>query len=120
MPDETRDPAYLWDMLEAAKKILSFNRDVTHEQYRVDLKLQAAVEREISIIGEAARRVSGPFRSAHPEIPWQKIIAQRNVMIHEYGEVDHERVWQLVVDHIPRLIDALTPLIPPIPEQPTE
>lgn len=120
MRRESRDPAYLWDMLEAAKTILSFTRCVTPEQYRADLKLRLAVEREIGIIGEAARRVSGPFQSTHPEIPWQKIIAQRNVMIHEYGDIDHERIWQLVIDHIPRLVEQLTPLIPPIPEEPQE
>lgn len=120
MPRESRDPAYLWDMLEAAKTIMGFTQDVTPEQYRADLKLRLAVEREIGIIGEAARRVSGPFQSAHPEIPWQKIIAQRNVMIHEYGDVDHERIWQVVIDHIPRLIEQLTPLIPAIPEEPKE
>ena len=120
MPGEGRDPAYLWDMLEAAKTSLGFTHGVTSEQYHADLKLRLAVEREIGIIGEAARRVSEPFRSAPPEIPWQKIIAQRNVMIHDYGDIDHGRIRQLVIDQIPRLIEQLTPLIPPIPEEPKE
>lgn len=116
MPAEGRDVSYLWDMLEAAKTILGFTRDVTLEGYRADLMLRLAVEREIGIIGEAARRVSDSFRITHPGIPWQKMISQRNVMIHEYGDVDHERIWRLVVEHIPRLVEQLTPLVPPPPE----
>ncbi len=117
MADEGNDVAYLWDMLEAAKTILRFTRDVTLEQYRNDLMLRLAVEREIEVIGEAARRVGESFRDTHAEIPWRKIIAQRNVMIHEYGEVDHERIWQLVIGHIPRLVEQLTPLVPSPPEE---
>ena len=116
MPDERLDVSYLWDMLEAAKTIVRFTQGVALEGYRADLMLRLAVEREIEIIGEAARRVSDSFRTAHPDIPWQRIIAQRNVLIHEYGEVDHERLWRLVVEHIPRLVEQLTPLIPPPPE----
>ncbi len=58
MADEGNDVAYLWDMLEAAKTILRFTRDVTLEQYRNDLMLRLAVEREIEVIGEAARLVN--------------------------------------------------------------
>lgn len=37
-------------------------------------------------------------------------------MIHEYGDVDHERIWRLVLEHIPRLVEQLTSLVPPPPE----
>lgn len=116
MPHERRDPAYLWDMLEAAKTLVSFTKGVTLEMYLNNLMLRLAVERQIGVIGEAARRVSESFQSAHPEIPWQRIIAQRNVLIHEYNEIDHERIWRLAAEQIPRLVEQLTPLIPPPPE----
>ena len=93
MRSEQRDAAYLWDMLEAAKALVRMTKEVSLEDYRGDLVLRLAVERGASLIGEAARRVSQSFRGAHPEIPWRKIVAQRNVLIHDYGEIDHERVW---------------------------
>ena len=77
-----------------------------------------AVERAVEIIGEAARRVSEEFRSAHPEIPWRSMIAQRNVLAHEYGEIKHERMWLLVTEHLPALIRDLEKLVPPIPPEP--
>ncbi|MBW2307944.1 MAG: DUF86 domain-containing protein [Deltaproteobacteria bacterium] len=77
--------------------------------------LRDAVERHLEIIGEAAGKVSKEFRGAHSGIPWQKIIAQRNVLIHEYGEIEHDLIWRVAAFHIPELIALLEPLIPPLP-----
>ena len=54
MPPEDRDPAYLWDMLEAARLVEEFIEGMTLEQFLQDRKTQAAVERNVEIIGEAA------------------------------------------------------------------
>ena len=111
-----RNAAYLWDMLDAAKTACEFVAEVRLVDYQSDRKLQMAVERAVEIIGEAARRVSEDFRVAHPEIPWRNMIAQRNVLAHEYGEIIQERFWFLVVEHLPALIADLEKLIPPAPE----
>ena len=72
-PNE-RDAAYLWDMLEAAKNVHDFTRNLAFHHYQQDKKLKLAVERSIEIIGEAASKVSREFQEAHPEIPWKGII----------------------------------------------
>jgi uncharacterized protein with HEPN domain len=115
-----RDAACVWDMLNAAQKILDFTRGHTLDTFCADQKLQMAVERAIEIIGEAARRLSSEFRDTHQEIPWRAIIAQRNVLIHEYDGVNPERVWRAVSAEMPRLIEQLRPLVPPVPENEEE
>ncbi len=80
-PDE-RDAANLLDMLEAAEKVRRFVQGKTQEAFSADEVLRDAVERNVEIIGEAARKVSEAFRNEHPEIPWRKMIAQRNVLVH--------------------------------------
>jgi uncharacterized protein with HEPN domain len=85
MPRENRDAAYIWDMLDAARTIHEFTAGVSLEDYLLDRKLQLAVERAIEIIGEAARLVSPELRTQYPEIPWRQIVAQRNVLAHDYG-----------------------------------
>jgi len=112
---EEKDPGYLWDMLDSARTIYNFVSGINFNQYLQDRKLQLAVERVIEIIGEAARRVSEVFRAEHPEIPWQNIIAQRNVLAHEYGEIKQELIWKVATTRIPELIAAIEPLIPPLP-----
>jgi len=115
-PDD-RDAGYLLDMLQHARGVVRATSGRTLEDYAENEDLRLLVERRLEIIGEAARRVSEPFRTAHPEIPWRKIIAQRNVLAHEYGEIQDDVVWQVVTVSIPDLIRALEPLVPPVPPE---
>lgn len=115
-PDE-RDAGYLWDMLDAARTICDFVAGADREGYLGNRMMQLAVERCVQAIGEGARRVSEEFKAAHPEIPWQQIVAQRNVLAHEYGAISQERMWALVSTHIPGLVDKLKKLVPPVPSR---
>jgi uncharacterized protein with HEPN domain len=67
----------------------------------------------LEIIGEAARRVTPQFQQDHPEIPWHSIIGLRNILAHEYGDVQVDRVWLIATTSIPQLVELLQPLIPP-------
>jgi uncharacterized protein with HEPN domain len=115
MPLSKRDPANLLDMLEASEKVQRFLQNKTFENFLQDDMLRAAVERNIGIIGEAARRISDDLKQEHPEIPWRQIIAQRNVLIHEYDDIDYKEIREVASVHLPRLIDQIRPLIPPLP-----
>jgi len=117
MPLSWRDPANLWDMLQAAERVQDFLKNKNFDDFLTDDLLRAAVERNLGIIGEAARRISEEFELEHPEIPWRQIIAQRNVLIHEYNDIDYREIWQVVSFHLPRLIDQIRPLIPPLPTE---
>lgn len=118
MPRDQADASYLWDMLTAARAVVEFVRGRTFEGYATDLFLRSAVERQIEIIGEAARRVSPAFKDAHAHIPWVKIMGQRHVLAHDYGEIKHDRVWRVATVHVPELIEQLIPLVPPPPPDP--
>jgi len=115
MLPEERDAALLWDMLEAARDIAGFALGVSYARFENDKMLRYAVERQILVIGEAARSVSDSFKQAHPQIPWKSIVGQRNVLAHEYGEVLVERIWLVATERIPELVHALEPLVPPLP-----
>lgn len=117
MTPEQRDPAHLWDIVEAAKAVRRFTEGVTYHAYLKDRMVQAAVEREVEIIGEAARRLSEGFKEAHPEVPWARIIAQRNVLAHEYGEIKQDRMYAVATEHVPALIETLEQFIPPLPPE---
>jgi uncharacterized protein with HEPN domain len=107
MQPDQRDAAYLWDMLDAARTVEQLSSGLDFTQYSNDRRTQLAVERSLEIIGEAAGKVSALFRNAHPEIPWRQIIGQRNVLIHEYGEIKQERIWKVVRENVPQLIELL-------------
>lgn len=117
MQPEERDVAYLWDMLHAAREIIEMVQGIDYMGFVSSKVLRYAVERQILIVGEAARNVSPSLKASHPEIPWKNIIGQRNVLVHEYGEILVERIWRVATDHVPTLIRLLEPLIPPLSEE---
>jgi len=115
MPPEERDVALLWDMREAAREIVGFTQDTEFAQFTANKMLRYAVERQLIVIGEAAKRISENFKTTHPEIPWSGVVGQRNVLAHEYGEILVERIWLVATQNIPALLQALESLIPPPP-----
>lgn len=116
MPLDDRDAAYLWDMLQAAREIDDMMRDYDVNGFLDNLMLQRAAERCLEIIGEAARRVSLEGQRTLVEIPWGEIIGQRNILAHEYGQIDHELLFKTIEEDIPELILNLEKALPPIEE----
>lgn len=111
MRPEERDVALLWDMLDAAKAVREFVAGKSFAHYERDRMLRGAVERNIEIIGVAAGRVSMSFREAHPDIPWVRIVGQRNVIAHEYGEIKNEAIWKVATHYLVDLIAVLEPIV---------
>ena len=120
MRSEERDPAHLWDVLEAARAIVDFTENLTLEEFLAtgrDREIRRlAVERELEILGEAARRVSMRFRDVHPEDPWKEIVGLRNVISHEYDKVNYAEIYGILRQQIPELITQMEPLVPPPPQ----
>ena len=107
------DLAYLWDMLQAARDAVEFVAGIRRADWETDKMLRLAVERTVEIVGEAARHVSDDTRTDHPEIPWRQIIGLRHLLAHEYGQIDHARLFDTVAHDIPALIERLVALLPP-------
>ena len=111
------DRAFLWDMLQAARLIQLTLSRISREQFLADFQPQSIVERQFEILGEAARGVSDATRQQHPEIPWRKIVGLRNIISHQYRQVDHSILWNIGSAELSSLIAALDTLVPPPPEE---
>jgi uncharacterized protein with HEPN domain len=109
----SRDDAYLVDMLEAARTVQRFTEEVTWEAFSSDEVLQTAVLYLVQTIGEAAANITEETRLAYPAVPWRSMVGMRNLLVHRYWEIDLRRVWSVVTDHLPALIQALQPIVPP-------
>lgn len=109
----SRDSAFLLDILEAAKLALGYVSGKTREQFYQETQCQDAVIRRLEIIGEAARRLSPETRQTLPDLPWNSMIGIRNVMIHEYDDVDLTIVRDTVERDLPLLIQAIEIIVPP-------
>jgi uncharacterized protein with HEPN domain len=108
----SRDSAYFLDIFKAAELALSYLEGKTKEEFSKDTQCQDAVIRRLEIIGEAAGRVSAATTAKFADLPWKKMVTMRNIMIHEYQDVDLDIVWDTVQNDLPALMSLLEPLIP--------
>lgn len=116
MLPEARDGAYLVDIVTAGRAIQELTAGVAVEAFVADKPRQWAVERQMTILGEAARQVSAGFKAAHPEVPWRGMIAFRNVLVHDYGQVRSDRVWFISTVGVTEMLRVVEPLVPPLGE----
>lgn len=95
---------YLEDILLAIDEIDTFfeSRQKRFDVYIADVCLRRAVERNITIIGEATNRV---LKSV-PDIDItaaRRIVDTRNYVIHGYDSVTDDIMWGIVIRHLPLL-----------------
>ncbi|MGC1306479.1 MAG: HepT-like ribonuclease domain-containing protein [Phormidesmis sp.] len=114
--DSTRNNAALLDMVRAMKAIATFVQHKTFEDYLNDLLFRSAVERQLEILGEAANRLKPEFQAEHPAVDWSNVVGLRNVIIHQYDEIDYENIWKIATDRVPLLLVQIQPFVSQLPE----
>lgn len=102
-----RDPYWLRDMLDSAQRAMRCAQGVLETQFYADLFVQDAVAWRITIIGEAARRVTDETRRKIPALPWGQITRMRNRLVHEYSHIRADVMWTTVRDDLPILVAEL-------------
>lgn len=99
---------FIWDAARAAQRVLEFARNRTFEDYLADELFRSAVERQLGIVGEALsglRRFDPDRAATIPDLA--RIVALRNILIHGYTSVQHNRVWAIVHQDLPVLRKVL-------------
>ena len=104
--------AYLYDIKVAIDEVYSFFEQVPErfDEYQKNLMLRRAIERNISIIGEATNKLL----KENPEISishYKAIIATRNRVIHDYAAVTDDVMWKIVINDLPKLKEEVTVLL---------
>lgn len=99
----------LHDILEAIERIDRYAVQ-GREAFEENELIQTWFIQHLQIIGEAARALSAEIREQNPEVPWSQMIGMRNVLTHNYFEIDLDVVWLVVERELPKLkpqIEAL-------------
>jgi uncharacterized protein with HEPN domain len=90
----------LTDILFAIERIdIHLKTCKSFKKYSENITSKAAVERELSIIGEAVVNI----KRVRPDIALsgtQKIISFRNLIVHAYDSVSDDIVWIIIVKNI--------------------
>ena len=100
---EVRQSAYLLDILHSAEAVGKYIEGYNQEDFLRDPKTQDAVLRRLLVIGEAAGRLTPETTAIFEDLPFRKMAGLRNRVVHEYGQIDFEIVWETVTQHLPQV-----------------
>ena len=102
----------LYDILRAAAILAEFTDGKTIADYERDIMLRSAVERQFTIIGEAMAQLARLDQDVAARLSeYPRIIGFRNVLIHEYADVDDALVWGILEADLPKLIGEVRALL---------
>jgi len=100
----TKDPGIYTNHIKASiDKIILYTQDLDEDSFYNNQLIQDAVIRQFEIIGEATKRINKDFRKKYPKIPWQDMAGMRDILIHDYLNVDIGIIWNTVKVDIPNL-----------------
>lgn len=106
-----REILYLTDIVEASSHVETFIAGIDFEQFQQSELIRSAVVQKLTILGEAAGRLSPAVRSRAPEVPWPQIVAFRNILIHAYFGIDWNEVWISAKERCPVLRGQIARLL---------
>lgn len=96
------DRLYLIHILECIERVERYTSE-GRQVFLDDTKTQDATVRNLQVLAESTKRISEELKAAHPEIEWRKIAGFRNILVHDYLGIDHERVWLIIQNELPSL-----------------
>jgi uncharacterized protein with HEPN domain len=110
-------PSRAWDLriqdiLEAIACIQQATAGMSYEEFEDLERLTLhGILYNFMIVGEAATNVNESIQSRYPQIPWRLMADMRNVMTHEYFQVNQMLVWNTIENHLPSVVPLLEELL---------
>jgi uncharacterized protein with HEPN domain len=102
-----RDDIVLKDIINAAQLIAAFVEGFEKDAFIDDWKTRSAVLYQLTVIGEAVKRLSAEFRATHSQVPWALIAGIRDHLVHAYDLVDWDEVWETATRDVPGLLEKI-------------
>lgn len=98
---------WIADILRNAQRARVFVDELTPEALAADeLRLYGALH-ALTLVGEAAKRVSPEVRARFPAVPWKAMAGLRDVIVHQYDELDVEAIHRTATRDAEHLIARL-------------
>ena len=105
------DTYYLNKILTDIIFMMEHTNDKTMDEIEKDALLLDSIMFRFIQISENSDKLSMEFKASHKELPWRSIKGMRNRIVHDYGFIDMQIIYDTVTKSIPELYNALKSLI---------
>lgn len=101
----------LLDIRDAVQDVLDFTEGMDEAAFLLlaerDRKGYRAIKNALSELGEAIKALPPNLTARHPAMDWRGLAGLRDIIIHQYFGVDLRRLWPVVREEFPALIQAV-------------
>jgi uncharacterized protein with HEPN domain len=97
----------LADIIQAGADIQAYTIGMEKEDFFMERMAQDAVIRKLSFVGEAVKRLPSSMKQKEDRVSWKEIAGMRDIMVHDYSDIDLNKVWGVVKKELPELIEAI-------------
>jgi uncharacterized protein with HEPN domain len=99
------------DILECFAKIQRYIAGMSLDEFEKNVMAIDAVVRNITVIGEASRYIPDDIQARYPAVPWSLMRGKKNVVVHQYEDVDLDLTWDTITRQIPPLVPILIEIL---------
>ena len=97
-----KDPQILLKfILESIENLEKYTAGIDGAEYLSNMEKQDAAERRLQVIGQAIVQLPQEFKDKYLDIEWAKIAGLRNRLVHDYLEIDHGLIWNILDKSVP-------------------
>ncbi|MCR4898321.1 MAG: DUF86 domain-containing protein [Acholeplasmatales bacterium] len=86
-------------------------KDSAIEEFNEDEVLSSAISFKFVQISENAKKIPESICSIYPDIPWFKISGLRNRIVHDYGSIQLDIIYNTVKNDLPNLLNSLNKVL---------
>ena len=97
-----KDPlVYVNDIIFSIELIEQYTNSLSYSVFENNYDDQDKIMRRLEIIAEAAKKLPEAIRKQYEIIPWKSIIGLRNIIAHNYDDVNLKEIWEIVTKYLP-------------------
>ena len=108
MDNIKNDHYYIQKLQQDLTFIATHMRNVNIEELGKNEILQDSMLFRMIQISENAKKLTEEYKMEHAGIPWKAIYGLRNRIVHDYGNVDLEVVYETLTNDIPELLEMIS------------
>lgn len=105
------------DILSEITIVEEITTGLNFEAFTQNQQALRAVLYSLAVIGEAVASAIAYLEATDPTLPWHQIRGMRNVVIHEYFQVDLEIIWETIQTDLPILKASLQRILNELEEE---